>query len=352
MNGNDWFSFEQSPWQIAVDKLPKGSTISAVRLLTLLEGEDEETVDEAFAALDAQSIALDITQLPKDYGSADTEKRLRLEEKLAASGIRSEHLPEGDPLALYLEEMAATPAFGDVTALAQELAACNAAGKTDSAVYAQLVNLCLSRVVALSKEFTGRGVLLLDLIQEGSLGLWNGMLAYTGETDFEALRDWWIRQYMARAVTVQARQSGVGMKMRKALEDYRDADKRLLTELGRNPTVEEIALELHVSAEDAQVYEDMLRNARALEKAKQPQKPSEPEDDQAVEDTAYFQSRQRILDMLSTLSELEAQVITMRFGLEGGVPATPQQVGAKLGLTAQEVTAMEAAALDKLRREG
>ena len=96
----------------------------------------------------------------------------------------------------------------------------------------------------------------------------------------------------------------------------------------------------------------MLRSVRALEKAKQPTQESQPEDDQAVEDTAYFQSRQRILDMLSTLEELEAKVLTLRFGLEGGSPCTPQEVGAKLALTADRVVEMEAAALEKLRKNG
>ena len=176
------------------------------------------------------------------------------------------------------------------------------------------------------------------------------VLRYAGG-EFEAVADWWINQYLARAVTMQARQKGVGSKMRGALEAYREADKHLLTLLGRNPTMEEIAAEMGISAEEAEVYQDMLRTARTMEKAKQPPKEQEPEDDQAVEDTAYFQSRQRILDMLSTLTEQEAQVLTLRFGLEGGQPCTPQQVGAKLNMTADTVVQLEAAALSKLRNQ-
>ena len=139
--------------------------------------------------------------------------------------------------------------------------------------------------------------------------------------------------------------------MRKALQAYRTTDKQLLTQLGRNPTLEEIALELGVSPEEAEVYQDMLRTAQTMEKAKQPPKEQEPEDDQAVEDTAYFQSRQRILDMLSGLTEQEAQVLTLRFGLEGSQPCTPQEVGAKLNMTADQVVQLEAAALGKLRNQ-
>lgn len=183
------------------------------------------------------------------------------------------------------------------------------------------------------------------------MGLWQGILSYTGQTDFSLFRDWWIRQYMAKAVTLQARENGVGGKLRKALEDYRAADRRLLADLGRNPTVEEIAREMGTTCEDARVYEDMLRTAQMLEKAHAPKEEQTPEDEQAVEDTAYFQSRQRVADMLSALTPREAQVLSLRFGLEGGVPCTPQDVGAKLGLTADEVVAMEAAALAKLREQ-
>ena len=342
---NDWFSFERSPWDMAVEKLRFGDSISAVRLLTLLEGEDEDTVEAAFQTLEELAVTLDISDLPEDFGAGDTEKRLRLEQKLAKSGLYPGVFPEGDPLGLYLEEMAGIPAFGDVQLLAMELAR-----SQEPDVQTKLLNLSLSRVVQLASEFTGRGVLLLDLIQEGSLGLWNGILTYDGSREFEASRDWWIRQYMARAVTVQARASGVGRKMRAALEDYRAADRQLLTQLGRNPTVEEIALELQVSPEEAQIYEEMLRTAQTLAKATAPEKEPE-EEDQAVEDTAYFQSRQRITEMLSTLTEQEAKLVSLRFGLEGGLPCTAEEVAAKLGITSEDAVAMEAAALAKLRQE-
>ena len=341
---NEWFSFEQSPWDMAVQKLRSGDTISAVKLLTLLEGEEEDALEEAFQTLEELAVTLDISELPADFGTGETERRLRLEQKLAKSGLQPASLPEGDPLRLYLEEMAGIPVCGDVRLLAMELAQTG-----DEGVQTRLVNLSLSRVVQLAGEFTGRGVLLLDLIQEGSLGLWNGILVYTAGQDFEEVRDWWIRQYMARAVTLQARSSGVGRKMRAALENYRAADRQLLTRLGRNPTVEEIALELQVSPEEAQVYDEMLRTAQVLAQAKAPEKEPE-EEDQAVENTAYFQSRQRIAEMLSVLTEQESQLVTLRFGLEGGMPCTAEDAAAKLGMTTDEVVALEAAALAKMRQ--
>lgn len=351
MNLKDTFSFEESPWELFAGKLSMGDRISASRFLTLLEGESEQALEDAFQTLENLSVSLDISDLPRPTFSGESGKRLAMEENLVRQGNLLTGLSGGDPLRIYLEELAGIPACGDVNLLAQELADCNSREETEAPVQMQLVNLSLSRVVELAGEYTGWGVLLMDLIQEGSLGLWQGILAYIDGLDFETVRDWWIRQYMAKAVTMQARQSGVGSKMRKALEAYRAADKHLLTELGRNPTMEEIAVEIGVSAEEAEVYQDMLRTARTMEKAKQPPKEQEPEDDQAVEDTAYFQMRQRISELLSGLDELDAKVLTLRYGLEGGQPCTAQEVGTKLDLTADQVVQIEAAALAKLRRQ-
>jgi len=214
----------------------------------------------------------------------------------------------------------------------------------------KLTNLGLSRVIELAGEHTVYGVLLLDLIQEGSLGLWYAVQNYrSGE--YAVYRDRWIRFYMAKAVTMQARSNGVGQKMRRALEDYREVDERLLGDLGRNATVEEIAGELHMSVEEALAVRKTLDDARLLAQAK---KPAETEEDkeaeeQAVEDTALFQMRQRILDLLSALDKNDQKLLTLRFGLEGGKPMSPEDTGRHLSLTPEEVVAREAAALAKLR---
>lgn len=350
MNLQDMFSFGESPWELFAGKLKMGDRISASRFLTLLEGEEEQALEDAFQTLEDLSVSLDISDLPRPSVPAETGKRLAMEEKLVQQGKLLTGLAEGDPLRLYLEDLAGIPAFGDVDLLAMELARCNSREETEAPVQMQLVNLSLSRVVELAGEYTGRGVLLMDLIQEGSLGLWRGILAYVDGLNFETVRDWWIRQYMARAVTMQARQSGVGNKVREAMEAYRAADKQLLSQLGRNPTVEEIALEIGISAEEAEVYQDMLRTAQIIEKAKRPVKEQEPEDDQAVEDTAYFRMRQRISELLSALSEQEAKILTLRYGLDGAQPCTPQEAGAKMGMTADQVLQTEAAALAKLRK--
>ncbi len=342
---NQWdFSFEVSPWEAVFDTLPAGSSFSAVRFLAMMEGENEDSLTAAFEMLESKNILLDISELPKNYGSGEAALRLRREEQLVKENVLLQSLEENDPLRLYLEEIAAIPACGDPQILAQRCA------DGDESAMAQLVNAMLSRVVSNAYELTGRGVLLMDLIQEGSLGLWQAILHYT-EGDFEKYCDRRIRITLANAIARQALANGVGQKMRQALEDYRAVDERLLTELGRNPTLEEIALELHMTPEEASFVSETLDAARMLQRAKSEAQPKEkqPEDEQAVEDTAYFQMRQRVQELLSSLNETDAKLLTLRFGLEGGLPLTPQDIGKQLGLTPEEVVAREAAALTKLR---
>lgn len=335
------FAFDISPWEGYRRGLQIGDVVSAARVLALVEGEQE--LEEALQDLETGAMVLDISDLPRPGGIGEAAVRLRREQELVSNGLRPEDLEETDPLRLYLEEVAQTPAFGDEVQLAQR------SGQGDARAQQALTNLGLSRVIQLAQEHVGYGVLLLDLIQEGSLGLWQAVCSYHGG-DYAAHRDRWIRFYLARAVTMQAGANGVGQKMRRALEDYRQVDGRLLSDLGRNPTLEEIALELHMNVEEAATVRQMLAEAQQLARAQSPQEDEPEEAEQAVEDTALFQMRQRIGDLLSGLSEADAKLLSLRFGLEGGKPLTPEEVGAKLGLTASQVLEKEAAALAQLRQ--
>ena len=351
---NDFeFAFEQTPWEQFADHLQPGAAVSAARVLTLLEGEDEDALEDAFLTLQEQAADLDLSDLPRPSLTGDSALRLRREADLIRDGKLLESLEAGDPLRLYLEELAAVPVCGDICLLAEQLGQANREGKSSERLRNALVELSLSRVVSLAGEHTGWGVLLLDLIQEGSLGLWQATGSFTGRgEEFEAERDRWIRFYMKKAILLQARSSGVGQRMRQMLEDYRAVDERLLGDLGRNPTVDEIAEELHITREETLAIAGMLENVRMMDRVKpaEPQEEeSDPEEEQAVEDTAYFQMRQRIADLMSGLSETDAKLLSLRFGLEGGLPLNPEDTGRKLGLTPEEVVAREAKALAKLR---
>lgn len=338
------FSFEESAWDAFLRARQMGDTVSAAEVLTILEEEEGLQIEEALEDLETGCLNLDISGLPRVGGTGEAAVRLRREAQLARKGLKAEDFDENDPLRLYMEEIAMTPAFGDEALLAA------AAARGDEAAMAQLTNLGLSRVMELSTGYVGYGVLLLDLIQEGSMGLWQAIRNYRyGE--YAAHRDRWVRFYMAKAVTVQAHSGGVGQKMRAAMEDYRAVDERLLGDLGRNPTLEEIAEELHMGLEETAAVKKMLDNARLMNrKQTETEEPEEtPDDEQAVENTALFQMRQRISELLSGLQEKDQKLLTLRFGLEGGKPMSPEEVGRKLGLTPEEVVAKEAAALAKLR---
>lgn len=339
-------SFEPAAWELALEGIPFGGEISALNFLALLESEDEASVEDALLFLEQRRIGLNVRDLPAYVNTGSGAIRLKQEQELATKGRLLQGLEENDPLRLYLEELAATPVSGDPELLARRYL------QGDGSAASSLAELMLSRVVELAVQSVGNGVLLLDMIQEGSLGLWQGIMAYNGG-DLKEHTDWWIRQYIARVITLQARANGVGQKLRQGLEDYRDMDENLLAELGRTPTAEEIAERLHISAEETEVLESMIMAARVLEQAHASQSPKEetPEDDQPVENTAYFQSRQRIEELLSGLDEKDAKLLSLRYGLEGGLPLSAQQVAQRLGITADEVTAREAAALGKLRTQ-
>lgn len=344
MNHLDFF-FEDSLAERVLSAAEDG-VLSAVRFLTLAENMSEDELDDAYAAMDAHRIMLDISDLPKPAITGEAAARLKLEQQLIEKNQLMDGLDENDPLRLYLQELAMIPACGDPAVLQVDAAAGNENARN------LLVNLSLSRVIELAKEHTGKGVLLLDLIQEGSLGLWQSILSWEGTGDFETHRDWWIRAYLARIITLQAQIGGLGQKLRQALEDYRAVDERLLSELGRNPTLEEIALQLHMDQEEVAAVKKMLDDARVLQQAHDDQenKQEDPDDEKHVEDTAYFQMRQRIMELLSGLSEQDAKMLTLRFGLEGGLPLTPADTGRLVGLTAEEVIAREAVALAQLRQ--
>lgn len=342
MNSLD-FTFEQTPWECYFRTKQMADVVSAAQMLTLLENEEEQALEDALADLETACMVLDISDLPRPGGVGESAQRLRREMQLAKKGIRAEDFGEGDPLRLYLEEIAAIPVWEDETILAES---CR---RGDKSVCEKLTGLGLSRVVQLAQEYTGYGVLLLDLIQEGSLGLWQAISTYS-HGEYAAHRDRWIRFYLARAVTLQAHASGVGQKMRTALEDYRAIDQRLLSDLGRNPTLEEIAQELHMDVEQTLAVKKMLEDASILARVKQPQvNQEEEESEQAVEDTALFQMRSRVGELLSTLGEADKKLLALRFGLEGSKPKTPAEAGEILGISAEEAVTREAAALAKLR---
>lgn len=340
------FVFEQAPWEAYLRSCKNGSVISGWNLISMLEDEEDDAVEDAFSILTVKKLQLDLSGLPQMSAGSNTAQRLQQEREYVTGGLKTALMEETDPLRLYLEEIAAAPACGDEKLLAEQLSS------GDQRTAQRLTELGLSRVVEIAAEYAGQAVLLLDLIQEGNIGLWEAISGYRGG-DYAAQRDEAIRSSVLKAIVLQARSNGISQKMKKALQDYRAADQHLLTKLGRNPGLEEIAQEMHISLEQAQTIEKTMADILLLQKAEKLAAPKEEtaEDELPVEDTAYFQMRQRISEMMSVLDEQEARILTMRFGLEKGLPMSTEEVAKALGITTAAVTACETAALSKLRAE-
>lgn len=340
-------TFDQvlTPWELALAKLKPGDKLSAVRFLGLLRSSEEVSLEDAALELEQLGVMLDVSELPRLEGNGDTAARIRLENQMLEQGSW-EVLDERDPLRLFVEELELLKPIAD----GSELASLGAAG--DEKAMAKLTDGYLPTVFQCAREFSDRGVLLMDLIQEGSLGLWQGVLRYEGGP-FREQALWWIRQAMARAVTIQAESDGVGDHLAQQIDRYRQADRALLTRLGRNPQDEELAQELGITLEETLSLGKMLREIQTMAQLKQAQQPPEksPEDDLAIEDTAYYQTRERVSDLMSGLTQEETMVLNLRYGLNGKPPMTLQETAERMNRTAVDVAELEKIALEKMRRE-
>lgn len=335
------FVWEETPWEQALpdfcDPLP------AATFLALLEGEEEDTVEQALADLQQRDILLDVENLSFEGSGAKMQARLLQEKGLAEGSVKLRDFDENDPLRLFLLELDGMPEA--------EIPAVTPEGVTDTQREA-LANAYLPAVAKLALSYAGKGVLLMDLIQEGSLGLWQGIAAWE-RGNLQTYLDRCIRRAMAAAITLQARQNGVGARIRKAMEDYRWAERTLLSQIGRNPGVSEIAEYLNITEDAAGEVYKMLQNAAAQSQSPEAEETeeSEPDEENAVEATAYYQMRQRISDLLESLEPLDAKILTLRFGLETGTPMEDAAIAEKLGIAASQVLERAAKALETLRNQ-
>lgn len=335
-------TFDLPNWQQFLQALPNGSSYSAPGFLALMESEPEQDFSDALLLLKEKKILLDVSALPRDFGHGENEVRLRREAQLAESGKLLESLEENDPLRVYLQELAVGNAAQDLQSLADRMM-----GGEEEAAHL-LVSALLPEITRIAYTFAGRGVLLLDLIQEGGLALWEGIGDFDGG-DVIAFAEKIALSAMSICVTQQARACGIGEKLRQRAQQYQQEDARLLAALGRNPTKEEIAAALAISQEEADFVEDMLSSAKLLASLNPKEEKLPEEDDQSVEDTAYFHMRQRIQELLSQLDEKQQKLLTLRFGLDGAAPMTPEQTAKHLHMTPEEVIGAEADALAQLR---
>ncbi|MEE1031336.1 MAG: RNA polymerase sigma factor RpoD [Ruminococcus sp.] len=267
-------------------------------------------------------------------------------------------VPEGisieDPVRMYLKEIGKVP----LLSAEEEIELAKRMEKGDEAAKKRLAEANLRLVVSIAKRYVGRGMLFLDLIQEGNLGLIKAVekFDYTKGYKFSTYATWWIRQAITRAIADQARTIRIPVHMVETINKLIRVSRQLLQELGREPTPEEIAEEMNMPVDRVREILKISQEPVSLET------PIGEEEDSHLGDfiqddnvpvpadaAAFTLLKEQLVDVLSTLTEREQKVLRLRFGLDDGRARTLEEVGKVFNVTRERIRQIEAKALRKLR---
>lgn len=322
-------------------------------LATELDDVNPEQIDQVFDAFEELGVDLLSDDLEEEPDIEDLKEveDLKLDE---ITDTNYESINVDDPVRMYLREIGRIP----LLTFEQELDLAKKILEGDEEAKQELAESNLRLVVSIAKKYVGRGMLFLDLIQEGNMGLIKAVekFDYTKGFKFSTYATWWIRQAITRAIADQARTIRIPVHMVETINKLIRTSRHLLQQMGREPTPEEIAAEMEISVEKVMEIQKIAQDPVSLET------PIGEEDDSHLGDfiqdddspaphdsAAYTLLKEQLEDVMNTLTPREAKVLKLRFGLEDGKARTLEEVGREFEVTRERIRQIEAKALRKLR---
>ena len=335
-----------------IEKAKENGKITYGELASELEGTNSEEIDKVFDAFEDLGVDL----LNEDMEEPDLEDLQDVEEikldDLDMSNV--EGVSVDDPVRMYLREIGKIP----LLSYEEELDLAKRILNGDEAAAQKLAESNLRLVVSIAKKYVGRGMLFLDLIQEGNMGLIKAVekFDYHKGFKFSTYATWWIRQAITRAIADQARTIRIPVHMVETINKLIRTSRHLLQQLGREPTPEEIAKEMEIPVEKVMEIQKIAQDPVSLETPIGEEDDSHlgdfiPDDDSPApqDSAAYTLLREQLEEVMSTLTPREAKVLKLRFGLEDGKARTLEEVGKEFQVTRESIRQIEAKALRKLR---
>ncbi len=322
-------------------------------LATELDDVNPEQIDQVFDAFEELGVDLLSDELEEEPDIEDLKEveDLKLDE---ITDTNYESINVDDPVRMYLREIGRIP----LLTFEQELDLAKKILDRDEEAKQQLAESNLRLVVSIAKKYVGRGMLFLDLIQEGNMGLIKAVekFDYTKGFKFSTYATWWIRQAITRAIADQARTIRIPVHMVETINKLIRTSRHLLQQMGREPTPDEIAEEMEIPVEKVMEIQKIAQDPVSLET------PIGEEDDSHLGDfiqdddspaphdsAAYTLLKEQLEDVMNTLTPREAKVLKLRFGLEDGKARTLEEVGREFEVTRERIRQIEAKALRKLR---
>ena len=339
--------------QEIVKKAKAKGKITYEELAKELENTNPDQIEKVFDAFEEMGVNIlnDDFEDEPDIDDLKEVENLKLDEITDTS---YEGISVDDPVRMYLREIGKIP----LLSYDKELELAKRILQGDEEAKQELAEANLRLVVSIAKKYVGRGMLFLDLIQEGNMGLIKAVekFDYTKGFKFSTYATWWIRQAITRAIADQARTIRIPVHMVETINRLIRTSRHLLQQYGREPTPEEIAAEMEMPVEKVMEIQKIAQDPVSLETPIGEEDDShlgdfiQDEDSPAPQDAAsYTLLREQLEEVMSTLTPREAKVLRLRFGLDDGKARTLEEVGKEFDVTRERIRQIEAKALRKLR---